>query len=356
MKSRESMPFLYSIRTHHLNISVVGYIQNSSLFFRIKRKDYDRKHSIHKNHYNSEKSLNLDTLRQKWHAFPAFFHMKMTDIRMRASMTVEAAMVLPLMIFAIYMLIYPLRLMEAERRLQNVMENTAKELSEAEYLKEAGKSFIDSSKRDTVLGTISGIESGAARAAVLSAVDSDRFEYAVFTEETSILSDDADCDPAMIYMSLSYRMKNPVSAFELIPVNKSLIVNRRAWIGSDGGRGRGKYGDENDDALDDDRIVYLGKTSSEVYHDDPDCHYLSNKLSSTDASEISNLRNGSGGKYHACPSCRPGKTGTVYYFKTGSAYHSTEHCKAITAYSRTARLSELHGMRPCSYCGKNRHG
>ena len=156
-------------------------------------------------------------------------------------------------------------------------------------------------------------------------------------------------------MKLSYKLRFPAEPFVMPDIRKELVVNRRVWIGSEGGRGRSKYGDELDDEDDLDRIVYLGKTSSEVYHDDPNCHYLSNNLSSIDGSSIENIRNTNGGKYHACPSCKPNKNGTVYYFKNGSAYHSSEHCKAITAYSRAARLSELTGMRPCSYCGKHSH-
>ncbi len=347
------MPFLHSIKTHRFDISVVGYYHYSNLFFRINRKEYDREHSIHNQKYNSEKNLKLIKLSQKRHPFPCF-HRHGSKI-FKASITVEAALALPLMIFAIYFLIYPLKVMEAERKLQNVMEITAKEISKAEYLKETGEKYIAKDKKDVLMNMIGGIEEGAGMAYVLASVDRDRFEFPLFTEDTSILSNDSGKDPYMIYMNLSYNVKQPVSAFEILPLKKSIVVNRRAWVGSKGGRGRSKYSDEYDeDEEDPDRIVYLGKTSSEVYHEDPNCHYLSNKLSVTDASKMKNLRNSNGGKYHACPSCKPGASGSVYYFENGTAYHSSEHCKAITAYSKSVKLSEIHGMRPCSYCGKHK--
>ena len=258
----------------------------------------------------------------------------------------------------ILLLLFPIKVMEAERRWQNTMESSAKTLSIGEYVRQTGEKYIDLNGKDTLMSAAVGAEGGAAMAAVLLAADRDRFDDISFADDTSVLADDGETDKTMIFMKLSYRLKFPEIPFVMPDVYKELVVNRRAWVGADGGRGRSRYGDELDDSDDSDgadRIVYLGKTSTEVYHDDPGCHYLSNKLCTADAGSIANLRNSGGGKYHACPSCRPGKSGTVYYFESGSAYHSSESCKAITAYSRTARLSELSGMRPCSYCGKHSH-
>ena len=52
------------------------------------------------------------------------------------SMTVEAAFILPLMILAVWILIFPLKVMESERRLQNRMEMTAKAMAVTAYIRE----------------------------------------------------------------------------------------------------------------------------------------------------------------------------------------------------------------------------
>ena len=41
-----------------------------------------------------------------------------------------------------------------------------------------------------------------------------------------------------------------------------------------------------------------------------------------------------------------------WYFENGTAYHSTENCKAITAYAKAVPLSEAEHLGPCSYCSK----
>ena len=336
------MPFLHTSFPIHIFIKCVcsGTINPIKIF----RKENDRKRDAAPS-IISYKSFIFRSNMQKWRSFPY----------LTASITVEAAIALPFMLFMILLLIFPIKVMESERRLQNTMESTAKALSTAEYIRNTGKNYINIKNSDVGMSAVMGLEKGTALASVLLAADVERMVDIYFSEDTSVLMDDGESDPSMVFMKLSYKLRFPAEPFVMPDIRKELVVNRRVWIGSEGGRGRSKYGDELDYEDDLDRIVYLGKTSSEVYHDDPNCHYLSNNLSSIDGSSIENIRNTNGGKYHACPSCKPNKSGTVYYFENGSAYHSSEHCKAITAYSRAARLSELTGMRPCSYCGKHSH-
>ena len=64
-----------------------------------------------------------------------------------------------------------------------------------------------------------------------------------------------------------------------------------------------------------------------------------------------NARNAGGGRYHACPVCARAVTaGTVYIMPSGSAYHRDPACRAIRAYVRAVRLSEVRSLGPCSYC------
>ncbi|MDO4961286.1 MAG: hypothetical protein Q4E57_05460 [Eubacteriales bacterium] len=254
-----------------------------------------------------------------------------------------------------YLLLFPLKVMEAERKLQNTMETVGKNLAAAEYIKSVGTKYIkgDSTYTEFITNAAGGIEEGAGLAVILAGAAAGPFENIMFSSDTAVFSTDEEADSSMFYAELKYDLELPFSAFSIVPVEKSLVVNRRAWTGSSGGRGRSKYGTDTETAEgEEDRIVYLGKTST-VYHDDPHCHYLSNVLSTGSAESMAGLRNESGGKYHACPSCDPGGTGTVYYFANGTAYHSSPDCKAITAYTSTAHLSELGDMRACSYCGKS---
>lgn len=271
---------------------------------------------------------------------------------LRASLTIEAAIALPIFIFMMFLLIFPLRVMEEERRIQNYMEKLGRQMVMLKYVEQTGAELVGADSTELTGEIIGGIEEGTALTLIMSkAAGCKSIKNAGFGADTSVFSGDSDKGEDMFYAELQYSLGMPEFFFGLPDVSKSLVVSRRAWTGSDGGRGRDRYSAYDDETSeDDDRTVYLGKTSK-VYHEDPNCHYLSNVMLSSDVSAMDSLRNESGGKYHACPSCRPQSSGTVYYFESGTAYHASESCKAITAYSRAVKLSELGDMRPCSYCG-----
>ena len=276
-----------------------------------------------------------------------------SSFSLRASLTVEAAIALPLFIFMMFILVFPLKVMEEERRIQNTAEGVGRQFAAAEYVKDIGEELLnkDGDSNEYLQTIAGGIEEGAALGIILAkAMSFKSINMPYFGDDTAVFSGDSE---DMFKVRLLYEIELPFSTYTISSLSRSIIVSRRAWTGSDGGRGRSKYsGDEGDGEDEPERRVYLGKTST-VYHEDPNCHYLSNVMQTADASHMEALRNESGGKYHACPSCKPGKSGTVYYFGSGTAYHSSEHCKAITAYSRSVPLSEVGDMRACSYCGKS---
>ena len=286
----------------------------------------------------------LSSLRTHFSSFPLY-----------AGITLETAIVLPLFLFMMFIMMYPLKIMEAERKLQNTMETVGKRLASAEYIQSVGEGFLseDGKYTDLIMSAADGAEEAGSLAVILAAAAGGPFRDLMFSSDTAVFSEAEEADSDMFYAKLEYEPELPFLGYDLNAGRKSLVVNRRAWVGSEGGRGRSKYGDEIEgEEAEEDRTVYLGKTAT-VYHVDPKCHYLSNVLETADAAAVSGMRNESGGKYHACPSCKPGNSGTVFYFANGSAYHSSPDCKAITAYARAVPLSEVEGMRVCSYCGKS---
>lgn len=276
----------------------------------------------------------------------------------RGSLTIEAALVVPIMILLMYGLIYPVRIMGVERRIQNNMEQAAKQLAAAEYVTSTGAALINwkqgSEELTDQLGTVAEGVIGSTEV-LLTMEDRDRKLLRSYVmDPVGLKSLGNDKDPAMVRMDFYYYLDIPGLPQTLWDYLRPMQItaSRRAWVGSEGGRGREQYGNGSTREEEDDPYVYLGKTSTSVYHVRASCHYISNEVISTSAATIGILRNKSGGKYHACPSCRPGTSGTVYYFPNGDAYHSSPDCKAITAYVQKKHLSEVSGMRACSYCGK----
>ena len=53
---------------------------------------------------------------------------------LKASLTLEAALVLPLFLFAFYLLLLPLRMLDTSRRMQDICEEVCRAAAEAAYL------------------------------------------------------------------------------------------------------------------------------------------------------------------------------------------------------------------------------
>lgn len=142
------------------------------------------------------------------------------------------------------------------------------------------------------------------------------------------------------------------------PGQARLISRRRAWTGREGGSGREWGTGSSAGDPDENETVYVARNAenSKRYHTSKECHYISNKTVAVPAGEVSRVRNESGGRYHACPVCRPGKdSGTVYVFSDGEAYHEDPSCPALRSYveEMTRKEAEELGYSECSYCEKN---
>ena len=239
--------------------------------------------------------------------------------RLRASLTVEAALVLPLFLFVLLLLALPFRMMTAERQVQRAAEEVSARAAALAALQDEASAQYTAS-----LG-----EQALVRDPNVSALSAERSSFLSDGETVSVV--------------LDYRYQIPVPLFRLPSLSCSCTATRRAWIGETDPENR-----LSETAADE--LVYIGKNSTR-YHKSAHCHYLSNALSALSVEAAKNARNAGGGRYHACPVCARAVTaGTVYIMPSGSAYHRDPACRAIRAYVRAVRLSEVRSLGPCSYC------
>lgn len=100
-------------------------------------------------------------------------------------------------------------------------------------------------------------------------------------------------------------------------------------------------------------IVYVTEGSS-VYHTTSSCSYLRLSVRAVSFSNISNERNSDGRTYSACLVCAVGREGTVAYVcDEGGKYHFLRNCPCLKRkYSAVSLSSVENTHRPCSRCGK----
>ncbi|WP_294785521.1 hypothetical protein [uncultured Eubacterium sp.] len=147
-----------------------------------------------------------------------------------------------------------------------------------------------------------------------------------------------------IRICVSYRLKLPISfgKWRSIPVTQQAVY--RKWIGAS---------EENSE--EDENYVYVTPYGS-VYHRSTGCRYLDLTVRAVGCTEVTRLRNKDGSIYYACH-CANGATGSVYITDYGTSYHGKIDCSGLKRTVHKIPLSEVGNRQSCSQCGtKERHG
>ena len=101
-----------------------------------------------------------------------------------------------------------------------------------------------------------------------------------------------------------------------------------------------------------DEYVYV-TNDSEVYHLDRDCSHIRLTVIDTDSDRVGALRNNGGAKYKPCEICHSSLSdGKLYITPEGDRYHNNIMCSGLKRTVRTIKISETGDRRPCSRCGR----
>lgn len=143
-----------------------------------------------------------------------------------------------------------------------------------------------------------------------------------------------------INIVLTYQVGPPITCFPFPYFRMTSRYYGRAWTGY-------AVGEEEKSNV----YVYV-TDEGEVWHRRGDCSYL--KLSIYDAplESVWMLRNTSGEHYTACSRCdRCPQSGIVYLTREGNRYHSNRNCPSLQRRIHAVEWRENMPYRPCSRCG-----
>lgn len=118
----------------------------------------------------------------------------------------------------------------------------------------------------------------------------------------------------------------------------------RLWTGYDVSKGNeGEQSSEQD-------VVYVTETG-EVYHESLECTHLKLKIQEVTIESLKYVRNEQGRRYTICSLCKnEGLSGNIYIAAEGTAYHYIRECSGLKRTIRTINRSDALGYRPCSRC------
>lgn len=257
---------------------------------------------------------------------------------LKASLTLEASLVLPLFLFVMITAFQYGRCMETAVQLGTALTDTGKSMAEAAYV------TTYSGETDGMIGTAAGALSAAAAQHQVFSKTSDT---SCIKNANMLLSSFLEEDE-MINLVLTYQIRTPISSVGL-PWNFFIqCADVRAWVGR---AVAGKDGDSQDGSGAKE-YVYVTITGS-VYHEDPECTHLKLSIQEISASELGTRRNNSGEIYHICEKCGNFGSSTVYITNEGNRYHSSLSCSGLKRTVRRMTKEEASHLRSCSKCSKH---
>lgn len=259
--------------------------------------------------------------------------------RYQASMTVEAAFVLPFFLFAFLNVISILELYRTQSNLSAAMHLTAKEMSIYAY--EYKAVFDEDVGKLESLGLTYGYASNRVKNILGEAyLDHSPIKGGASGIEwyrSSVLEED-DC----IDLIAAYTMKPPVA---VVGFGEFKMYNRmltRAWTGYDNAAAVNRGADE--------ELVYITPDGT-VYHRSRACSYLKLSIVPVNMTVLENQRNEGGAKYYPCEECGKEERSVVYITNYGTRYHSSLQCSKLKRTILAVPLSKVGGRGACSKCG-----
>jgi len=254
--------------------------------------------------------------------------------KLKCSLTVETAMVLPIFIFALISIIYFCEIFRYSNTVASSIHQSAKAMAKTAYTL---------NKKDTnTNGIIEGViisetyvKKGVNNLLAVSEIKTQENNYSL----SRIMKED------IIDIIVIEKIKIPYGFLGI----SSLKVIDRARVHAFTGYDNTKI--SNKDKTFEDDVVYITKNGN-VYHKDRNCSHLKITILNTSSSAIESKRNNSGGKYYPCEFCR-NNSSNCFYTKYGDRYHSSINCSALKRDIISVKLSEVEGRRKCKSCGDN---
>ena len=319
-----------------------------SAFSRLRQKLYARFSALRKGLSTRLSTSCIATLRKglstRFETFKMSAH---------ASLTLEAAVSVPLFLMFCIALISFLAILNLQINIQVSMEETSRSMGKTAYALEHASSIkeknSDSTDEQTLTMMSLGINPTTIKMWILSdnslnsMVEQSRVKGGtggLYTYNSTFDETDGILD---IITSYDYQVPWVPSGWGTLRFVQRM--RSHVWTGESLEKKSGGASDDSDG-----QTVYVTPTGS-VYHLSASCHYLDLSIHSTSYSELSHKRNSSGARYDRCSECAAsGDFSTVYITDYGTNWHSSLSCSGLKRTVVEHDISEVDGMRVCSKC------
>ena len=241
----------------------------------------------------------------------------------RGSLTIEAAVVLPLFFIGMVALICVMDLQRIKTEVNVSLQESAKELGMYAFALGDGESPIGEVDDVVCMAYAQGKLKGDARVSL------------------NTLRSSYDNHMVELWVTGTYQLPVSIIPIPRIPLQSRVRVHD--WTGY-GGEGDGEVAGEHEE------LVYVTPHQS-VYHTSASCTHLDLSIMPTTTSQVGGQRNDNGGKYHECSSCiGNGYSGVIYITKTGDRYHASLQCHGLKRGIELVPKDTVGGLPQCLRC------
>ena len=244
---------------------------------------------------------------------------------LKASMTLEATLVLPIFMFAVINIISIMDIMRIKGCVDMAVAECGNEIAVESYggaidnlltsiyIREKVSLFLKQNLSDT---------------------DYQRVEGSIYVTDVFALDGEN-----RFSFKVNYKIKPAMDMGGLISVKLKADYYGHKWLGY---KSKGEL----------EEMVFLSNKAS-VYHMDKQCKYLNVTIMEIPYINIKVYRNNSGEKYKPCHFCNSRSPGTtVYITPEGDGYHTIQNCIGLTRSIYTVPISRVKGKRVCQGCRK----
>ena len=259
--------------------------------------------------------LNGRFLRKGWRKGARISHKASLD----GSFTLEAALSLPIFLFAVGMVLYLFVIMQVQYIVGNALDQA---VAETALLREASESKVKN------LAKAAFYEEIINQNCPISCI---KLGIAGFSWQNT------EVDESHIQAQVTYQVSFPFGYFGKQKVTLSNRCRMRRWSGNQGGNGSSKKQE----------WVYITPTDT-VYHRTRVCTHLKLSIRSVSSANQKELK-----KYAACGHCTKGqKKGTIVYItEEGDCYHYAVNCSGLKRTIYMVPKKETNGRPACLRCG-----
>ena len=261
------------------------------------------------------------------HSNPKTNHLIMeraSSFTSKGSITLEAALVIPLFFFAILSMMYLFEIMTIQSSLRCGLQYVGKELAEEAYTTPL---FLTSRVEKDLIEIVG--EEELNRSLVVNGADGLNCSYSKLNLVTGVME-----------LNVRYQLEIPILMFRLPIRTYEERLRVKGWNGLVEGGADGAN----------DELVYVTEHGS-VYHKSLSCTHLELSIRAITKAKLYNERNESGGIYYKCEKCDGYLAGMIVYITDyGNRYHTSLNCSGLKRSIHVMWLSEVNGLGGCSKC------